>query len=198
MIRTLLRRALSTLAGTGAWLISGWRGIYFRTACPDLQLPCGTAIGSGVRLSATDGGRISVGINVSFGPHCQIIARRGGRIRIGDNVQLGQGCIVTALEGIDIGRDCLVAEYVVIRDQDHDPNIRPIQHGGFKTAAIVIGEGCWLGAKSTVLRGSVIGHGAVIGAHALVRGMIPDHSLAVGVPAKAVKRLAAPDEGTPS
>ena len=55
------------------------------------------------------------------------------------------------------------------------------------TAPVTIGRDCWLGSKSTVLRGSTIGDGAVIGAHALVRGKIPKNAIAVGIPARVVK-----------
>ncbi|NJD06502.1 MAG: acyltransferase [Methylococcaceae bacterium] len=198
MIRLLIRRTLSGISRATRWTASRLRGLYFRAACPGLELSSGVEIGPGVRLSATDGGRIAIGSNVSLGPHCQIVARRGGRIRIGENVQLGQGCIVTALDGIAIGPGCLLAEYVVIRDQDHDSGSRPFRHSGFKTAAIEIGDDCWLGTKSTVLRGSVIGRGAVIGAHALVRSAIPGRTLAVGSPARVVKQFVGLREREPS
>lgn len=198
MIRLLIRRALSGISRTARWTASWLRGLYLRAAFPGLELSSGVDIGPGVELSATDGGRIVIGRNVSLGPHCRIVARRGGRIRIGDHVQLGQGCIVAALESVEIGPGCLLAEYVVIRDQDHDPGSRPIRRSGFKTAAIEIGDDCWLGTKSTVLRGSVIGRGAVIGAHALVRGTIPSRVLAVGSPARVVKELTGRREREPS
>jgi acetyltransferase-like isoleucine patch superfamily enzyme len=111
----------------------------------------------------------------------------GGHIKIGDNVYIGDGVIIVSIDHISIAKDTLVAEYVVIRDQDHSLDSRPIQSGSFLATPIFIGEDCWLGAKSTVLRGSTIGNGAVIGAHSLVRGAIPAFTLAVGCPAIVVK-----------
>lgn len=95
--------------------------------------------------------------------------------------------MIVSQEGIRIGSDTLIAEYVVIRDQDHDTRTHPIRTSGFLTSPIHIGRDVWIGCKATVLRGSTIGDGAVVGAHALVKGHIPAGALAVGVPAKVVR-----------
>jgi acetyltransferase-like isoleucine patch superfamily enzyme len=49
-----------------------------------------------------------------------------------------------------------------------------------------IGEGSWLGDRVTVLSGADIGRGCIIGAGSLVRGIIPDHAIAVGVPTRVI------------
>ena len=51
----------------------------------------------------------------------------------------------------------------------------------------MIGEDVWLGANVTVLKGSAIGDGAVIGAKALVKGKIECNAIAAGIPARGVK-----------
>lgn len=56
-----------------------------------------------------------------------------------------------------------------------------------KIDPVWIGEDVWLAANTTVLRGSQIGNGAVIGAKALVKGKIPENAIAVGVPAKTIR-----------
>ena len=50
-----------------------------------------------------------------------------------------------------------------------------------------IGPDVWVGAKASVLRGSTIGRGCVIAAHAVVRGDIPDFSVVGGIPARVLK-----------
>ena len=146
-------------------------------------------IASGASLEATDGGVIVVGRNFSLGANARVIARRGGRIVIGDDVFLGEGVFVVALESVVIESDALIAEYVVIRDQDHSLSSRPIRAAGFETAPIHIGKDVWIGAKASVLRGAKIGDGAVIGAHAIVKGKISANALAVGAPARCVRDL---------
>ena len=143
----------------------------------------------GVVLRATDGGRITLGRNVSIGRFARIIAR-GGNIEIGDDVLVSEGCVIAAMAGVRIGADTQIAEYVTTRDQDHNLAPRPIRTSGFTSAPVTIGRDVWLGAKASVLRGATIGDGAVIGAHAVVRGDIPAFSLAVGVPARVVREMA--------
>jgi acetyltransferase-like isoleucine patch superfamily enzyme len=168
------------------------RSIWVRAIAHHMQ--DGISIGKRVQfgahtcLSATDTGAVSIGDRVSIGRMSQIVAREG-KIHIADDVFLGDGCVLVSLDSIEIGAGTQIAEYVVVRDQDHRLGAGPVRHSGFDTAPIVIGRDCWLGAKVTVLRGARIGDGAVIGAHSLVRGDVPPGALAVGSPARVVRIL---------
>lgn len=64
----------------------------------------------------------------------------------------------------------------------------PIRSQGFAIDDVTIGSDCWLGAHVCVLKGSSIRDGAVIGAGAVVKGLIPENAVAVGVPAKVIKQ----------
>jgi acetyltransferase-like isoleucine patch superfamily enzyme len=148
-------------------------------------------IEKGVRLNSTDGGVINIASNAYIGGHSSLIAR-GGKIEIGKNVFIAHGCILVSQSMIEIGDDTLLGDYVVIRDQDHSYSSRPIRDAGFKSTSVSIGVDCWIGAKASILRGSVVSDGAVVGAHALVRGYVPPYSLVGGVPAKVLKLLQRP------
>ena len=141
-----------------------------------------------ILLKATDNGKIKIGNNVTISQGVQIIAR-GGMVKIEENVHIGVGVIIVALEEISIGAGTLIAEYVVIRDQDHIVNSKNLISSGFKVNKIKIKENVWIGSKSTILRKSEIEEGAVIGAHTLVRGKINANTLAVGIPAKMIKNI---------
>ncbi len=154
----------------------------------DISVQTDLIVGKRVSLRATDGGHIRIGKRVSIGNNVRIDAK-GGKIDIDDDVFIGDGCIFVSQSDIKIGSQCQIAEYVVIRDQDHSFSSRPIKDAGFNTASVKIGQDVWIGAKATITRGSTIGNGAVIGAHALVRGSISEFSLAVGIPAKIQKHL---------
>jgi acetyltransferase-like isoleucine patch superfamily enzyme len=54
--------------------------------------------------------------------------------------------------------------------------------------AIEIGDDVWIAAGCKILRGSRIENGAVIGANSLVKGIIPSGMVALGSPAKAIKK----------
>lgn len=185
----LVRRSLSLMKKVSTRVRSVTKMFYLHWAFPEISISTSATLDKGVRLSATDGGAIEIDGNVYLGPYVQIIAR-GGRIIIGDDVHVGTGCILVSRKCITIGRDSLIAEYVVIRDQDHEYSKRPIRKSGFQIEPITIGQDCWLGCKSTVLRGSNMGNGSVVGAHSLVRGDIPSYTLSVGCPAKVIKKLA--------
>lgn len=154
---------------------------------PEIFIGSNCSFGKSIRLAATDGGSISIGRRTHVGDYVQIIAR-SGRVTIGDDVLIGPGSIIVSMDEIFIGRDTLVAEYVVIRDQDHDKSSRPVRKSGFQTSPIHIGQDVWIGCKASILRGATVGDRSVIGAHALVRTRIPAEALAVGVPAHTVQR----------
>lgn len=142
--------------------------------------------GGSVQLACIDGGEIVFGRAVSFSGNVTIVAR-GGRIEIGDNSQIGEGSMIIARQGIHIGADVLIAEYVVIRDQDHSLTSDPIHKAGFTTAAIVIEDNVWLATKSTILKGVHIGSGAVVAAHALVNKSVAARTVVAGIPAQQIK-----------
>jgi acetyltransferase-like isoleucine patch superfamily enzyme len=57
----------------------------------------------------------------------------------------------------------------------------------FSRGDVVIGSDVWIGSRAIILPGVNIGHGAVIGAGAVVTGDIMDYSVAVGVPARHIR-----------
>jgi acetyltransferase-like isoleucine patch superfamily enzyme len=184
----LIRKAFSFFKLLKRELISKYYLFKYQWLSASIDIRQNVKFKSHVHLSATDGGNIRIGCNVSICSNVRIVAQKG-TIIIGDNVHIGENSIITSKEHIEIGKDCLIAEYVVIRDQDHSIETRPINRAGFVTSPITIGNDVWLGSKSTILRGSIIGDGAVIGAHSLVNKKIEAYTLAVGTPAKEIKKI---------
>lgn len=153
-----------------------------------ITIGAGCSFGKAVKLKATDGGRIQIGQGVCLSDGVQITVY-AGCLTIEDGVFIGIGSIIVCQEKITIGSNSLIAEYVVIRDQDHRTDIKPLVISGFHTDPISIGRDVWIGCKATVLRGSIIGDRCVIGAHALVNSIFLDNVLAVGIPARAIKSV---------
>ena len=56
-------------------------------------------------------------------------------------------------------------------------------------SSITIGKNVWIGTQSVILRGVTIGDNAVIGAGSVVTKSIPANCVAVGVPAKVIKKI---------
>jgi acetyltransferase-like isoleucine patch superfamily enzyme len=80
---------------------------------------------------------------------------------------------------------------VYITDQNHgyERTDVPISLQTQPEEAVVIGDGSWIGAGSVILPGANIGKHVAIGANSVVNGDIPDYSVAVGAPARVVKRF---------
>lgn len=112
------------------------------------------------------------------------------KLQIGSNVQIGHFNHIYATKEIVIGDNVLTADKVYISDNVHEysnPNV-PIMFQGIRQLQPVhIGDGTWLGENVCVI-GASIGKQCVIGSNAVVTKDIPDYSVAVGIPARVIKR----------
>jgi acetyltransferase-like isoleucine patch superfamily enzyme len=142
-----------------------------------------------VRLRATDGGTARLGDCVVIDRGAELTVKHG-RLEIGPRSYVGQYSVICARDAISIGADCLIAEHVTIRDQNHrfGPGLTTAQ-AGFITAPVTIGDNVWIGAKVMVTKGVTIGENAVIGANSVVTRDIPANSVAVGIPARVIRTI---------
>ena len=92
--------------------------------------------------------------------------------------------------GIEIGNNVRIATQCVIVSANHNFSQVdiPIVKQGETKQKIVIGDDCWLGAGVKVLAGVHIGKGCVVGAGAVVVNDLEPYSVAVGVPARVIKK----------
>jgi len=116
---------------------------------------------------------------------------------LGKNLKMGDYVHIAAGESVIIGDDCLFASKIFISDISHglysgqnqtNPSIAPDNRELF-TKAVKIGNKVWLGESVSILPGVTIGNGAIIGANSIVNKNIPDYSIAVGNPAKVIKKF---------
>jgi len=111
-----------------------------------------------------------------------------GNISIGTEVFINRGVNIAAPAPVTIGDHVLIGPYTVINSGNHRfaDSTRRIRDQGHDLAPITIGRDAWLGAHVSVLAGTHIGEGVVVGAGAVVTRDIPAHSVAVGIPARVV------------
>jgi acetyltransferase-like isoleucine patch superfamily enzyme len=110
-------------------------------------------------------------------------------LTVGDRCVIGRGSHVIAHQSVVIGADVYTGPYVYITDQNHgyaDP-VMPIGRQLPVNVPVSIGAGSWLGAGCVILPGARIGRNVVVAAGAVVRGVVPDHSVVAGVPARVVR-----------
>lgn len=107
-----------------------------------------------------------------------------------DGATLGHFNHVFATKSITIEKDVLTADKVYISDNLHsyeDVSIPIIKQPIKQCKPVVIGEGSWIGENVCVI-GASVGRHCVIGANAVVTKDIPDYSVAVGAPARVIKK----------
>ena len=144
-------------------------------------------IGKNVVIKTTDGGRIVIGDNVSIESNCYIYAQ-SAEIKIGENTFVGFGSQIMAKKSIEIGEDCLISAYCIIRDANHGISKNmPINSQPHDIKEIVIGNDVWLGTHSVVTAGCTIAQGTVVGANTVVTKDIEPYTIVGGVPAKFIK-----------
>lgn len=114
------------------------------------------------------------------------------KINIGDNVGIS-GATIYARKGISIGDNTLIGGNVKIFDNDFHPIEVEARNMDIKkcigTKEVNIGENCFIGCNSIILKGSKIGNGTVIGAGSIVSGIFPDNCVVAGNPAKIIKSI---------
>ncbi len=132
---------------------------------------------------------VAIERNVNIG------ALGGTFIHIGQNTFIGPGTCIAGPGDIKIGKNCLIAAQSGIFANNHnfaDMEL-PIREQGITRRGIVIEDDCWLGSGVKVLDGVTIGKGSVIGANSVVTKDIPPFSVAVGIPARVIKKRGAKD-----
>ena len=145
---------------------------------------------------------IEIGEGFTTGFNCRLDAFNHNNlskklIKIGKNVEINDDVHIAAVEYVEIGDDVLIASKVYIADHNHgsfkgDTQDSPITKPNSRkiyTNPIKIEKNVWLGEFVCVLQGVTIGEGSIIGAMSVVSKSIPPYSIAVGSPAKVIKKF---------
>lgn len=110
---------------------------------------------------------------------------------IGDGCRIGNFNHIYATKSIRLGKNVLTADKVYISDNLHgyeDISMPIIQQQIKQIETVTIGDNAWIGENVCIL-GANIGRHCVIGANSVVTKDIPDYCVAVGAPAKIIKRF---------
>lgn len=144
---------------------------------------------------------ISFGKGFTTGRYCRLEAypinpEQINCISIGDNVQINDSVHIVGSIGVSIGNNVLLASKIFISDSSHGlydtadadgpesiPKDRPLQY-----RRVVLEDNVWIGEFVSILPGVTIGRGAIIGTMSVVTKNIPAYSIAVGTPARVIKK----------
>ncbi|MDQ6529602.1 DapH/DapD/GlmU-related protein [Flavobacterium sp. LHD-85] len=144
---------------------------------------------------------ISVGKGFTTGVGCRLEAYpidANNVLLIGENVQINDYVHITAMEKVSIGNNVLLASKIYISDCSHgsysgdsndsNPKINPSDRPLF-SSPVIIKDNVWIGESVSILPGVTIGEGTIIGANSVVTKSLPDFVIAVGIPAKTIKKF---------
>jgi acetyltransferase-like isoleucine patch superfamily enzyme len=167
------------------WLKLRWRG---RLVTDGLAF-----VGPGVTLEIKPGARLVLGRWSWIGHGCKIRVHEG-EVRIGAKSVLGQECTVSAYQHVSIGRECVIADRVMLIDFDHGvvDVERPIRLQGIYMRDVRVGNNVWIGYGACVLRGVTVGDNSILGTYAVVTKDVPENAVVAGIPARVIRTRDAP------
>ena len=165
---------------------------------------CGQGSSMGMNFVLRGEEYISIGDNSHFGKNNQLSVYREYRgkktgrksyIHIGNNVSIMDNCHVSCANLIEIGDGVLFGDNVFVTDNYHGDNtyseihIPPIERELYIGEPVKIGDNVWIGRNVCIMPGVCIGRGSVVGANSVVTKDIPEYCVAVGAPARIIKKI---------
>ena len=113
-------------------------------------------------------------------------ATLNGDVQIGENTWIGAFCSLDGTGGLTIGKNCSISASVYLLTHD---TVKWAISGGkhpYEYAAVSIGDNCFIGTNSIILKGVTLGKGCVVGAGSVVTKSFPENSKIAGNPAKKI------------
>ncbi|HSC02339.1 MAG TPA: acyltransferase [Solirubrobacteraceae bacterium] len=181
----MLRPGYAVLIARWAWLKLRWRG---RLQTDGLCFVC-----PGVKFEIGRDACVKLGRWSWIGHRCKIRVHEG-EFSLGAKSVMGQECTVSAYQHVAIGRECIIADRVMMIDFDHGmvETERPIREQGIYKRDVDVGHNVWIGYGACVLRGVSVGENAVIGTSAVVTANVPANAVVAGIPARLIRMRKAP------
>ncbi len=176
----MLNRKYGVLAARWLWLKLRWRG--------RLETDGLCFIGPGVTLEIGKDAKVRLGRWCWIGHGTKIRAHEGV-VEVGAKTVMGQECTISSFQHVSIGRECIVADRVMLIDFDHGvvETERPVREQGIYKRDVRVGHNVWIGYGACFLRGTTTGDNAVIGSLSVVSKDVPANAVAAGVPVRVLR-----------
>jgi acetyltransferase-like isoleucine patch superfamily enzyme len=147
----------------------------------------------GVKLEIGRGATLRIGRWAWIG-HGSKIRVHEGEVSIGAKTVIGQEATISAFQHVSIGRECIIADRVMLIDFDHGVTEveRPIRLQGIYKRDVRVGHNVWMGYGACILRGVSVGDNAIIGTSAVVTGAVPANAVVAGIPGRVIRMREAP------
>ena len=160
-----------------------------------LQLDGIAFICSGARIEVGPSARLELGRWSWIGNDAKVRVHEGV-VAIGAKSVLGQECTLSCYQHVSIGRECVIADRVMLIDFDHGvvEVERPIRLQGIYKRDVRVGSNVWIGYGACILRGVSVGHNSIVGTNAVVTRDVPENAVVGGAPARVLRMRDAPAE----
>jgi acetyltransferase-like isoleucine patch superfamily enzyme len=147
----------------------------------------------GVKLQIGRQATLRIGRWAWVGQGCKIRVHEG-EVSIGAKTVIGQECTISAYQHISLGRECILADRVMLIDFDHGVTEveRPIRLQGIYKRDVRVAHNVWIGYGACVLRGVSIGENSIVGTNSVVTKDVPANAVVAGVPAQLLRMREAP------
>ena len=120
-------------------------------------------------------------------PNCRIIGTNS-EVIIRNGTVINGPMYIFARRSVQIGEDCLVARGVTVMDSDlHRIGVVGRKSTEEDIREVMIGNHCWIGQNATILKGVVIGDGAIVAANSVVTEDVKQNNLVAGIPARVIR-----------
>jgi acetyltransferase-like isoleucine patch superfamily enzyme len=176
----MLNHRYARLAVRLAWLKLRFRG---RLRTDGLAF-----VGPGVTFEIGKDAVVHLGRWSWIGHGCKIRCHEG-EVHIGAKSVVGQECTISAFQHVSIGRECILADRVMLIDFDHGvvEVERPIRDQGIYKRDVRVGHNVWIGYGAAFLRGVTVGDNSIVGTYAVVTKDVPANAVVGGVPARLIR-----------
>jgi acetyltransferase-like isoleucine patch superfamily enzyme len=176
----MLTPGYALLIARWLWLKLRWRG---RLVTDGISFVC-----PGVKFEIGKNAKVHLGRWCWLGHGTKIRAHEG-EVLIGAKSVIGQECTVSAFQHVSIGRECIVADRVMLIDFDHGvvEVERPIRLQGIYKRDVRVGHNVWIGYGACFLRGVTVGDNAIVGTSSVVTKDVPANAVVAGAPARLVR-----------
>jgi acetyltransferase-like isoleucine patch superfamily enzyme len=147
----------------------------------------------GVKLQIGRQATLRIGRWAWVGHGCKIRVHEG-QVSIGAKTVIGQECTISAFQHVSLGRECILADRVMLIDFDHGVTDveRPIRLQGIYKRDVRIANNVWIGYGACVLRGVSIADNSIVGTNSVVTKDVPENAVYAGVPAQLIRTREAP------
>ncbi len=147
----------------------------------------------GVKLEIGPDATLKIGRWAWLGHGCKVRVHEG-EVSIGAKTVIGQECTISAFQHVSIGRECIIADRVMLIDFDHGVTEvdRPIRTQGIYKRDVRVGHNVWIGYGACILRGVTVGDNSIIGTSSVVTRTVLENAVVGGVPARVIRMRDAP------